>query len=98
MTFTLVSLEGDFLGLITGVCGLTASGTLTDCVFLSGGGGVGGLFLGSLGVFLGESLIISSYDTMLSALLGEGCVCFDRDTRRSGDLPGVGGVPLLITC
>ena len=96
MIFTLASLEGDFLGLITGVCGLTASGTLMECVFLSGGGGVGGLFLGIFGVFLGESLMMSSYETMLSALLEEGGVCFDS-TRRSGDLPGVGGVPLLVT-
>ena len=94
MTFTLASLEGDFLGLITGVCGLTASGTLMDCVFLRGGGGVGGLLLGIFGVFLGESLMMSSYDTKLSALL-EGGVCFDS-ARRSGDLPGVGGVPLLL--
>ena len=34
---------------------------------------------------------------MFPALLEEG-ECFDNDPRRSWDLPGVGGVPLLVTC
>ena len=84
------------MGLITGVTGLTGSVTLTGCAFC-GVVGICCLLLVTFGVFLGEFLIMSSYDTMFPAFEEEEeeeGECFDKDPRRS--LLGVGGVPLFI--
>ena len=65
-----------------------------DCVFCGTGGG---LCRGIFGVFRGELRIMSSYETMLSAFVAEADKEGGYDPRRSWDLPGLGGVPLLVT-